>query len=363
MRSVVVTGVAGSLGRRVARLLAGRDDVDRVIGVDDAPEPALPPGVSYLRVDLAGGAEAEAALAGAVAGGDGVIHLAWRTVDGRRPARAERREAAAANHLALRRVLAAAATTRPASLVHLSSATVYGAWADNPVPLPEAAALRPNPGLSFAEEKADAERMLAEFGERCPDVAVTILRPAATVGSPERPLYRALGGTGGPRPGDTSANRRVQYLHVDDLAEAVVLAWSSRLRGVYNVAPDAGIAEATARDLVGGVARVSVPPRVIGPVWELGWAAAGVGVPRAVRPYALHPWVVAADRLRAAGWAPRYSSEEALVATDVRHHWDDLPPQRRQRYTVVGAAAAAGAGILGLGGAGLAVLRRGRAQA
>ncbi|MST35126.1 SDR family NAD(P)-dependent oxidoreductase, partial [Acidimicrobiaceae bacterium USS-CC1] len=33
MRSVVVTGVAGSLGRRVARLLAGRDDVDRVIGV------------------------------------------------------------------------------------------------------------------------------------------------------------------------------------------------------------------------------------------------------------------------------------------------------------------------------------------
>jgi hypothetical protein len=45
--------------------------------------------------------------------------------------------------------------------------------------------------------------------------------------------------------------------------------------------------------------------------------------------------VVAPDRLKAAGWTPHYSSEEALVATDLRVHWDDLPPGRRQNYNLL----------------------------
>lgn len=338
MSTVVVTGVAGSLGRRVARLLAGRTDVERVVGIDSAAEPRLPAGVEYHRVDLAGGPEVEELLDDVLGGSDGVIHLAWRVTTSRRPSASERRAVAEANHLALRRVLSSAASGRPASLVHLSSATVYGAWSDNPVPLPESAPLRPNPGMAFAVEKADAERMVAEAAAQLPEVAVAILRPAATVGSTGPRFYAALGGTAGPRPGDLSASRRVQYLHVDDLAEAVVAAWSSRLRGAYNVAPDAGITEATARSLAGGIARVSVPPRIVGPLWVIGWSLGGRGVPYDVQPYALAPWAIAADRLRAAGWSPRYTSEEALVAADLRPHWDDLPPPRRQRYTLVGAA-------------------------
>jgi nucleoside-diphosphate-sugar epimerase len=336
--TVVVTGIAGSLGRRVARLLAGREDVDRVVGIDSAPEPLLPAGVEYLRIDLAGGDDVEALLAGVAGDADGIIHLAWRVARSRRPSSAERRAVAGANHLALRRVLSAAESARPASLVHLSSATVYGAWPDNPVPLPESAPLRPNPATDFAVGKADAERMVAELAGALPGVAVAILRPAATVGSTGPRLYGALGGTAGPRPGDLSASRRVQYLHVDDLAGAVVAAWSSRLRGAYNVAPDAGITEATARSLAGGIARVSVPPRIIGPLWSIGWSLGGRGVPRDARQYALAPWAVAGDRLRAAGWSPRYTSEEALVAADVRPRWDDIPPPRRQRYTLLGAA-------------------------
>lgn len=346
MSTVVVTGVAGSLGLRVARLLVGRSDVDRVVGIDSAPAAGLPAGVEYLRVDLAGPDDVEALLAGVVSGSDGIVHLAWRVTTSRRPSPTERRAVAEANHLALRRVLSFVATGRPASLVHLSSATVYGAWSDNPVPLPESAPLRPNPGMGFAVEKADAERMVAEAAEKLPEVAVAILRPAATVGSTGPRLYAALGGTAGPRAGDLSASRRVQYLHVDDLAEAVVAAWSCRLRGAYNVAPDAGITEATARSLAGGIARVSVPPRIVGPLWAIGWSLGGRGVPHDAQPYALAPWAIAGDRLRAAGWSPRYTSEEALVAADVRPHWDDLPPPRRQRYTLVGTVAS----VVALGG-------------
>ena len=47
-----------------------------------------------------------------------------------------------------RRVLAAAAAVSATRIVRISSATVYGAWPSNPVPLTEDAPLRPNPHFS-----------------------------------------------------------------------------------------------------------------------------------------------------------------------------------------------------------------------
>jgi hypothetical protein len=86
-------------------------------------------------------------------------------------------------------------------------------------------------------------------------------------------------------------------------------------------------------------------------------------VPAEARAYATHPWVIAPDRLKAEGWEPEYSSEEALVATDERVHWDDLPPGRRQNLNLilvlVGAGLAAGATGIGVG----ALLRRRRRRA
>jgi hypothetical protein len=66
--------------------------------------------------------------------------------------------------------------------------------------------------------------------------------------------------------------------------------------------------------------------------------------------------VIAADRLKAAGWSPDYSSEEALVATDDRVHWDDLPPGRRQNYNLIIILSAV-AGIMAGGGALFAAIR------
>jgi nucleoside-diphosphate-sugar epimerase len=228
--------------------------------------------------------------------------------------------------------------------VHLSSGTVYGAWPDNQIPLTEDSPLRPNPEFAYAVGKAEAERALAEWAEDHPDTKVAVLRPAVTVGSPE-PLYGALGATRVPRGGDGA--RPVQYLHVDDLADAVILAWDRGLAGVYNVAPDTGVREDDARAIAGGVAKLTLPLRLAHAVGAWTWQLWRRGVPVEARAYALHPWVIAPDRLKAAGWTPHYSSEEALVATDLRVHWDDLPPGRRQNYNLLLAAA----GTLGVGAA------------
>ncbi len=347
----MVTGVSGRLGQRVAARLVARPDVERVVGIDVVAPRWSDPKLDVSLLDLAlpshpAGDDVRRALGGASA----VIHLAWRTPDARGDTATEEEAAATANRRALAAVLGAASADPPASFVHLSSATVYGAWPDNKVPLTEDTPLRPNPEFAFAVGKAEAERAVADWAECNPAVAVAVLRPAVTVGVPERALYRALDATRAPRSGDGA--RPVQYLHVDDLAAAVVLAWERRLSGVYNVAPDAGVSEDEARLLAGGVAKVTLPARVAHAVSGWSWHLWRGGVPPQARAYATHPWAIAPDRLKAEGWSPQYSSEEALVATDVRQHWDDLPPGRRQNYNLLLAAG----GLLAVGGAAAAAV-------
>ena len=363
MSAIVVTGASGFLGRRVVNLLAGPAAGVRVIGIDLMP-PTLdvdagpgPTAAEYQVLDLARGPRER--LLAAFDGADTILHLAW--------SHAEPGAGPSPNLDSLRRVLEVAEQAGIRTVVHLSSSTVYGAWPDNPVPLPEDAALRPNPGFGFAVEKAEAERMIADWADDHPTVAVAVLRPAVTIdmatvaGSAGAALNQALAGTRGPRPDD--GGRPLQFLHVDDLAAAVVAAREKGLRGVYNVAPDGWITEDDARALAGGVARVTLPGRLARLLARVGWDLLRTGTPKEALPYALHPWVVANDRLRAAGWAPEYSNEEALVHSDDRLHWGDLSPSRRQKLTLLaasfvviataGAAAAAAAGLL-------ARVRRGR---
>jgi nucleoside-diphosphate-sugar epimerase len=349
VRTVVVTGVAGSLGQRVSARLAARPDVRSIVGIDVVSPDWSDPKLDVRIIDLAVPKGPDDEVATAFGEADSVIHLAWRTPESSGAAAGDGLSAAATNSRALRRILSAVAERPVTALVHLSSATVYGAWPDNQVPLTEDAPLRPNPEFAYGVGKAEAERSLAEWAEDHPQVQVAVLRPAVTVGSPE-PLYEALGAIRAPRTGD--GRRPVQFLHVDDLADAVVLAWTERLSGVFNVAPDTGVGEDEARALAGGVAKVTLPARLSHAVAAWTWQLWRSGVPVEARAYAIHPWVVAPDRLKAAGWTPQYSSEEALVATDMRVHWDDLPPGRRQNFnlllTATGTVLVAGAAAAGV---------------
>lgn len=347
MSRVVVTGAAGSLGQRVAALLADHPRATALVGIDTEPSPVSFPGMVEVVADLEGDPEP---LRLALKGASALLHLAWRTPDSLQHTKDDEAAAWTTNLVSLRQVLGLAAEAGVDTVVHLSSATVYGAWPDNPVPLSEDAALRPNPEFAFAVSKAEAERTVSGWAEAHPEVAVAVLRPTVTLGTPVRPLYQALGGTRSPRGDD--GGRPVQFVHVDDLASAVVVAWEEQLRGVYNVAPDRGVGEDTARALAGGVAKVALPRQVAHAVAAWSWHLWRLGFPREAQAYVQWPWVIAPDRLLAAGWVPQYTSEEALVATDERAHWDDLPPGRRQNLTVLAAAG----GALAVAGSAAALL-------
>jgi nucleoside-diphosphate-sugar epimerase len=240
-----------------------------------------------------------------------------------------------------RKLLDRAAEARVQHLVVLSDATVYGAWPNNPVPLTDEAVLRPNPGFTYATERAELERLAAEWRAAHPGTTVTILRPARTPGRNDW-LIRAL------RPAPTvpelAVEPPVQFLHLDDLASAVALAGSKRLDGAFNVAPDQPIPGDEVRSLTGVGPRVRLPEKLADRFahWRFRY---GLGpTPPELVPYTLYPWVVANDGLRSAGWEPTVTSEEAAVEAHDVGRWARLSPGRRQEI----ALGAAGVGLAGI---------------
>ena len=248
--------------------------------------------------------------------------------------------------LDLRQVLATASGV--SRLVHLSSAVVYGAAADNAVPLSEDAPVRPDPGFGWAVELAEAERLVAEWRDGSPGRAAAVLRPALVVGAVDSDwLVRALGGLAGPRVAGT--DRPVQFVHVEDVASAVVTCATAPapVDGPLNVAAEGWIAEGEAAALAGAVvAPPRLPARLIGPARRLLWLAGADATPPGAEAYVTHPWVVAADRLRALGWTPAHTTEEALVDTTECSALATLPPRRRQQILLIAATALAVAVVL-----------------
>lgn len=257
----------------------------------------------------------------------------------------------AATRLAgLRRALAAAGAAGVTRVVHLSSAVVYGAAADNDVPLTEDAPVRPDPGFPWAVELAEAERLVAEWRNGGRGRTAAVLRPALVVAPGDNAsLARALGGLSGPRPaGET---RPVQFVHVDDVAAAVVCCATAAtpVDGPFNVAPDGWVADDEAAALAGALfAPPAVPARFVAPFRRLLWAVGRGATPPEAEAYARHPWVVAADRLRALGWTATHTAEEAVVATTTGSALANLSPRRRQELLLTVAAGLLGGLFLAL---------------
>jgi nucleoside-diphosphate-sugar epimerase len=305
---VVVIGSDGRTGSRLVSLLRASSPAPSVVALDSSQ---------------VSGSELKRAFEGASA----VVHLGAATSIG-----------------SVLEAAGSAASVR--AFVHRSSASVYGAWSDNPVPLTEDVALRPNPTFSFAVEHAEAERRVWEWADDHPSVRVAVLRPAPVVAPGiESWESNTLGRPSGLRRAESLPV--VQYLHVDDAASAFAHALAGEsVRGTYNVAPDGYVSGETARALAtSGRVVVPLPDRAAAMAerwaWRLGWG----GVPAGAVPYLVHPWVVANDRLVATGWSPVSSNEEALVAARKGSGWRELSPKRRQELAL-SVAGVAGAGVV-----------------
>ncbi len=331
------------LGRRVLCLLEADPAVARIVAVD-LREPEAPGSkVEVCSLDLA-----TAAIGPVVAGADSVVHLAFTVGQ-----ELDDEDTGRANAAATSRLLRAAGEAGVAHLVVMSSATVYGAWPSNPVPITEAAPVRPNPELAYAVQKAEIERLCQVFAAEHPATTVTVLRPAVMVGSGEESwLARSLRATSGLRSGVDAAP--LQLVHVDDLAAAIDLVRRVRLDGPCNVAADGWLDAPAVRALAGGPPRLPLPAPAARALASVSWRLRLGQTPPGLVAYTAAPWAVANDRITAAGWRPKHSNEEAYVAGTPGTPWSRLSPKRRQEL----ALGVAGIALLAAAGGSAALVRR-----
>ncbi|HJT37961.1 MAG TPA: SDR family oxidoreductase [Actinomycetota bacterium] len=344
MSVIAVTGVAGYLGRRVLELLESDDDVQRVVGADSEEPIAGSPKLEFHLLDVR-----DARLGKIFVGVDCVVHLAFQ----HDPIRDEERMRSV-NVEGTANVLEAAAATGVRKVIYPSSATVYGAHADNDFPLTETSPLRANLDFAFAAHKLETERLLERFKTEHPDIVVTVFRTATVFGPNvenfvsrlmEAPRITTVRGYEPP----------LQLVHEDDVASAIVLAVSKDLDGVYNLAADGWLSSDEVVAL-SGKKRVELPEAVAFSMAERLWKTGLTTAPPGELHYVMHPWVVDASKLRAAGWAPRHTNREALLETLESHrNWISVGRARVRKDSLAKGAAA----TLGAVGA-MALVRRAR---
>jgi UDP-glucose 4-epimerase len=312
MVAIGITGAAGLVGTALAGVLADSPEVDRLVGLDVRDPARRARGLEFHRADVA-----HTELKPLFEGLDVIVHLA-SVVD---PIPDESLMASV-NVEGTRRVLDAAAAVGVRKVVRVSSAAAYGAWANNHVPLTEDDPLRPNPGFSPAVQAAEVERLLAEWRDEHPGVVVTTLRTAPVFGPGAERLPSRLV-LGHPPLRVRGASPPVQAAHVDDLVRALDLVVREDHAGTFNVASDGWLDHAAARRLLPPTPTPALPAELLERVLARSWASGLGDVPPGVVPYLQHPWVVANDKLKAIGWAPAHTNEQA-----VREGLRTLGPQK-----------------------------------
>ncbi len=302
LRRVYVRGVRGGLGSQVAETLRQIVDAEVVVATGDAPATGTA-GAFDTIVD---------------------VGLADHDLLGRRG------ESVTSG---AQELLADAAALDAGLLVVVSSAMVYGARANNPVPLSEDAVLRPDPTFVYARQLAAAEDEVEMWRGAAPGRRVAMLRPAIPIAAGNTSsLARALTAGFGQRFGE--ADPDAQFIHHDDVASAVRIAVERRLDGIYNVAPDGSIPGDRVRALSGRRPRLPLPDRVADAVEAWRWRFQRGPIPPGLRPYTRETWVVANDKLRAEGWKPTVTNEQTYVEGTEAKWWTMITPQRRQELAL-----------------------------
>jgi nucleoside-diphosphate-sugar epimerase len=295
---VAVTGAASGLGHALTARLAASARIGRVIAIDGHRGDAT--GVTWRVVDIR-----DPALAGRLAGVDVVVHTDLDLAPD-----SDQRSRRAFNVRGAQTVLTAAAAGRVGRVVLVTSAMVYGARPDNPVPLEETAPLGADPDGSVVGDLLEIEHLAQRSPQANPGMDITVVRPAALVGEGvdtlitrhfEAPRLLAVKGCA----------PRWQFCHIDDLVSALELAAAAEVTGKFAVGCDGWLDQEQVEEL-SGLRRIELPAGLtFGTVQRLHRAGITPALVTDLH-FVVYPWVVDCMTLRETGWKPAFDNETAL---------------------------------------------------
>lgn len=225
-KTVLVTGAAGSLAKRVIARLHGRYNV---IAVDFRRKVETDADIPSYKVEMHKRGFEDIFRNHKV---DAVLHI------GRIFAHeSDRMRRYNANVLGSKKLFELCRKYFVKQLIIHSTYFVYGASAYNPALLDEDAPLKASEVTQDLVDSVELESLAQIYLWKSPELNITILRPCNVLGPGvknsmslllSRPLVPVLMGF----------SPLMQFLHVDDMADAMVVAFEQNKPGIYNVAPD-----------------------------------------------------------------------------------------------------------------------------
>jgi UDP-glucose 4-epimerase len=243
LEKVLVTGVVGGLGglgRLVARALQGRH---RVTGVDSERWRRSPPGISLHTVDLRKRKFEDVIRTERP---KAVVHLGFI-----RHFRVDDRERHQVNVGGTRILIDHCVKYGVERLVVLSSGYVYGAFPENPYQLTEEALLSGSRSYPEIRDLVEVDGLVSSTIWRRPELTTSVLRPVNVLGPTVSSMVRSYL-MQARVPTVLGFNPMMQFIHEEDMANAVVLAVDHQLRGVYNVVGPGEVPVHTAIEETGG---------------------------------------------------------------------------------------------------------------
>lgn len=225
-KTILITGAAGALAQQVINRLHGRHDL---VVCDARREVSMPEDIPSYRVDFNKRQFEDLFREHAF---DCIIHL------GRIGTHEFNREGRyAANVLGSQRLLDLARKYGVGQTLVLSTYFVYGAHPLNPAYLTESAPLKAAGITRDLVDSVELENLATIYLWKYPELNITILRPCNIVGpGVNNTLSQLL--MQKRVPVLLGFSPMMQFIHLEDMADAIVAAFEHNHPGIYNVAPD-----------------------------------------------------------------------------------------------------------------------------
>ena len=300
-KTIAITGVNSYFASTVLPLLENDEGVDKIIGIDITPWKGGSKKVEFYREDIR-----SKNLFDILKDVDVVYHLAF--IVGEIQDKDKTRDI---NINGSKNVFEACAHNKVKKVIYTSSMTVYGSHSNNHLGFTEEDELSANEDNYYNTSKIQVEKFVAQFFDKHPEMTLTIIRAALLFGPKTNNMFSELFSlpVSALPMGRTSFN---QYIHEEDLGDALHLAFQKDLPGIYNVCADDAVSTKWAFKQA-GVTIIPLPSRLLKIV-------AGIGFKLRLFP-AGPGWVSVSEHTiyglsdkfkKAACWQPKYTSRETF---------------------------------------------------
>lgn len=276
MEKILITGISGGQGRLLTyRLL---EDAE-VCGVDVAPWKEHPRGVSVHRVDLRKKAFEDVLRKEQP---NAIVHMGFiRSFEKGEAARHD------VNVRGTKKLLDHVANHGVQQLVVVSSSYVYGAFPENPHRMDEDSPLSASRSYPEIRDLVEVDTLASAFLWKYPHIRTAVLRPVNVLG---RHVHSMASRFLGQRrvPTVMGFNPMMQFIHEEDVSEAICLTLKHQLQGVFNVVGAGEVPVHTAIEETGGEA-LPIPEFALRRAFDTGFRWGFLPYPPGILDYLKYP--------------------------------------------------------------------------